>query len=446
MNRNIRQTLIAPAALLLMAAISLGTASCTQDNDEPGGTLPEGGITLVPAVAPVTAWNAGGNAADTPQRTPGTRADATIGASLTGGELIIMIARHPSGGGEPTYPDDILGSNYFSVSTDGKLTRVPFSGRPVEMEAPLGIDAPGEYLVGCSGEVSLITDGITYRSYISNNLGQDITIGTDGKLTLPLSIDAGGLRLNVKNTDGTAYTGADVTATLKTVSQAGGVTAPFDVKTLTSGAPAAIWGDISSNRIVNAGAPVLELATGGKTYHVNAPRQISFTVRRLYTFNVRVGATGITVSSDDLGIADFEAVAVTNVEAEPVPLYEGQPAKLLAIPGRTAYWVAPVDANASITWINIDFDAICPAGWHVPTKDDFEAMTGFTADSGYFSENYDALEALFSADNSYWSSTEHWRDASCVWRLTIRNKDHGTAGIDWTSKEADNRVRCVRAK
>lgn len=93
-------------------------------------------------MAPVTAWNAGDNA-------PDTRADATFAASLTGGEIIIMIARHPSGGGEPTYPDDILGSNYFSVSTDGKLTRVPFSGRPEEMEAPLGIDAPGEYLVGC---------------------------------------------------------------------------------------------------------------------------------------------------------------------------------------------------------------------------------------------------------------------------------------------------------
>ena len=442
MNRNIRQTLLAPAALLLMAAISLGTASCTQDDEnEPGGTLPEGGITLVPAVAPVTAWNAGGNAADTPQRTAGTRADATFAASLTGGELIIMIARHPSGGGEPTYPDDILGSNYFSVSADGKLTRVPFSNRPEEMEAPLGIDAPGEYLVGCSGEVSLITDGITYRSYISNNLGQDITIGTDGKLTLPLSIDAGGLRLNVKNTDGTAYTGADVTATLKTVSQAGGLTAPFDVKTLTSAAPAAIWGDIYPSSSVNVGDPVLELSTDGKTYRVNAPRQISFSRARLYTFNIRVGATGITVSSDELGIADFEAVAVTNAEAEPVPLYEGQPAKLLAISGKTAYYVAPVDANTSALWGSIDSNT-CPAGWHVPTKDEFVAMTGIPADASDHSENKDAIKAVFPGYNTYWSSAED--DNINAWYLGV-NTD-GTSYISKRSKEGSSRLRCVRKK
>lgn len=431
---NLLSALLGQAALLLMAAIGLGTASCSQDNDEPGGTLPEGRITLVPTVAPVTAWNAGDNA-------PDTRADATFAASLTGGEIIIMIARHPSGGGEPTYPDDILGSNYFSVSTDGKLTRVPFSGRPEEMEAPLGIDAPGEYLVGCSGKVSLITDGITYRSYISNNLGQDITIGTDGKLTLPLSIDAGGLRLNVKNTDGTAYTGAGVTATLKSVSQAGGVTAPFDVKTLTSTAPAAIWGDIFPSSSVNVGDQLLELAvSGGKTYRVNAPRQITFSGARLYTFNVRVGATGITVSSDELGIADFEAVAVTNVEAEPVPLYEGQPAKQLAILGKTAYWVAPVDASAAIEWGSINFDAICPAGWYVPTKDDFVAMTGLPADQDFHGDNNDAIKAVFPAGNRYWSSTESDLHA---WVLDVVD---GTSSIGTYSKVFSRHVRCVRAK
>ena len=112
------------------------------------------------------------------------------------------------------------------------------------------------------------------------------------------------------------------------------------------------------------------------------------------------------MSSDELGIADFEAVAVTNVEAEPVPLYEGQPAKQLAILGKTAYWVAPVDASAAIEWGSINFDAICPAGWYVPTKDDFVAMTGLPADQDFHGDNNDAIKAVFPAGNRYWSSTE----------------------------------------
>ena len=236
---NLLSALLGQAALLLMAATALVVTSCTQDNDEPGNTLPEGKITLVPTVAPVTAWSTADGAADNRSAAPGTRADAPVPAALTGGKIGIMIARVPVGGGNPK-PEDILGSNYFSVSADGKLTRIPFSGQPEEMEAPLGVDAPGEYLVGASGTVSLITDGITYESYIANGGGEKMTIAADGKLSIALSIDTGGLRLNVKNTDGTNYTGTDVTATLKTVTQIVG--GGGDVKTLTSTVPSAIWG------------------------------------------------------------------------------------------------------------------------------------------------------------------------------------------------------------
>lgn len=436
MKRNMKQTLLAPAALLLMVAATLGTASCSQDNEEPGGTLPEGKITLVPTVASTTAWN---TATDSPtatgksDATPGTRADATIGASLTGGEVFIALMTTDQ---EPK----ILGCNYYSVSADGKLTRLPFNSRPNETETPLSVDAPGQYVASGEGQqVTLTTDGISYRAYVRNEVAL-ITIGTDGKLSMPFPIESGGLRLNVKNTDGTAYTGADITAKPLTVT-ASGTSASFEVKTLTAGAPAAIWGDISSGGSVNAGDPLLELAIGNKTYHVNAPRQITFSRARLYTFNVRVGATGITVSSDDLGVADFEVVAVTNAEAEPEVLYEDQKPNLLAISGQTAYWVAPVDANASIQWGSIDFSTICPAGWHVPAKEELVAMTGIPADAREHSENKDAIKAVFPADYSYWSSTESGSDA---WCLSV-NTD-GTSIISTNYKTSSYHVRCVRAK
>lgn len=425
---NLLSILLGRAALLLMAATALGVTSCAQDNEEPGGTLPEGKITLVPTVASTTAWNA---ATDSP--TAAGKSDATIGASLTGGEVFIALMTTDQ---EPK----ILGCNYYSVSADGKLTRLSFNSRPNETEAPLSVDAPGQYVASGEGEeVTLTTDGISYRAYVRNEVAL-ITIGTDGKLSMPFPIESGGLRLNVKNTDGTAYTGADITAKPLTVT-ASGTSASFEVKTLTAGAPAAIWGDISSGGSVNAGDPLLELSTGGKTYHVNAPRQITFSRARLYTFNVRVGATGIKVSSDDLGIADFEAVAVTNVEAEPVPLYNGAIPNSLAISGKTAYWVAPVDANANIQWGSIDFNTICPAGWHVPTKDEFVAMTGIPADNINRGDNFGAVSAAFP-DGRYWSFTE---SGSNVWVLTVIGYSSNLS-IDEAGKTGSYHVRCVRAK
>ena len=427
---NLLSILLGRAALLLMATTALGVTSCSQDNEEPGGTLPEGKITLVPTVAPVTAWNAGDNA-------PDTRADATIAASLTGGKIGIDISTL---GADGNSAGQKIGCNYYSVSADGKLTRLPYdSGNLDETEADLAVDAPGDYWMYSGGTVTLTTDGIEYSGSFVRNEGAKTTIAADGKFSIALSICAGGLRLNVKNTDGTDYTGTDVTAKPLTITpdQYG---ASFEVKTFTSTVHSAIWGDISSSSSVNKGDPLLELATGGKTYRVLAPRQISFTAARLYTFNVRVGATGITVSSDDLGIADFEAVVVTNAEAEPVPLYNGAIPNSLAISGQTAYWVAPVDANADITWINIDFDAICPAGWHVPTKDEFVAMTGIQ-DSDPHSENNDAIKAAFSV-GTYWSFTELEGGAGAYYL----NVSDDASDISGYTKGASYHVRCVRKK
>ena len=428
---NLLSAFLGQAALLLMAATALVVTSCTQDNDEPGNTLPEGKITLVPTVAPVTAWSTADGANESPNVAQKLMSPPTSEASLIGGEVWIALS---TTGGAP----QSLGCNYYSVSADGKLTRLPFNSRPNETEAPLSVDVPGQYTASGEGEVTLTTLGISHRAYVCNETSV-VTIGTDGKFSMSFPIASGGLCLNVKNTDGTAYTGADVTATLKTVSQCSGKA--FDVKTLTAADPTGMWGDIEHTSSVNAGDPLLELATGGKTYRVLAPRQITFTDARLYTFNVRVGATGITVSSNDLSVGDFEVQVVTNAEAEPVQLYNDQPAHLLAIAGQPAYWVAPVDANPNVEWGNINLATICPTGWHVPTKDEFVAMTGIPADNTSHGDNNDAIKAVFPAGFLYWSSTE---SSSYAWYLGV-NPD-GTSLITTYNKLGPNRVRCVRAK
>lgn len=316
---NLLTSLLGPATLLLVAVAAMVMTSCSQDTDEPGGgVLPEGKITLAPTMAPVAAWStADGDA-------PGTRADAPIATSLTGGEIAIEISTL---GADGNSAGTKIGCNYYSVSADGKLTRLPYDpGNLDETEADLAVDAAGEYWMYTGGTATLTTDGIEYSVGRVYNDGAKVIIAADGKLAIALSIDTGGLRLNVKNADNSAYTGTDVTAKPLTIS-AYGYGASFEVKTLTAAAPAVIWGDISPSSSVNAGDPLLELATGGKTYRVLAPRQISFLAARLYTFNVRVGATGITVSSDDLGIKDFELQPVTDAEAEtkvkPVSKWDG---------------------------------------------------------------------------------------------------------------------------
>lgn len=418
----------------LASALLLLAAACSRDDNAPGAQ-PEGGIALTPTVALNAGWNTGAD----------TRADQKVPVALAAGGKISLIL---AGVDEALdKPDANMQMNNFEVTADGKLSRIPFSGEEMETEEPLNIAAPGQYFTGGGGEVNFTTDGITYRSYIADpNQGTKVNIGADGKLTLAWKIYAAGLRLNVKGTDGAAYAGADVSATLKTVSQYDSKT--FEVKTLTAVAPSAIWGDIGRNSVV-AGAQLLELTVGGKTYRVNAPRQISFTRGRLYTFNVRVGATSITVSSDDLAIGDFEVQASTSAEADNIPHYNGQPAKLLALPGKTAYWVAPVNAATSVAWTAVDFNTVCPAGWHVPTKDEFVAMMGPGANWSPASSLFITVTAAFphnvgSANTCYWSSTGNNTELDYAYFMSIQDDllvpDNGDL------KSNSFNVRCVKAK
>ncbi|MCM0238777.1 hypothetical protein J8L13_15410 [Bacteroides fragilis] len=124
------------------------------------------------------------------------------------------------------------------------------------------------------------------------------------------------------------------------------------------------------------------------------------------------------------------------------PLYNSSVPNLLAIPGKTAYWVAPDNISEGMSWTDIDFTTLCPAGWHVPTKDEFVAMTGRPADDSFANTNYAAIAAAFPVDGNYWSATE---SGSGAWVLGVSSSDD-TSGIFEISKGSSYKVRCVRKK
>ena len=128
--------------------------------------------------------------------------------------------------------------------------------------------------------------------------------------------------------------------------------------------------------------------------------------------------------------------------------YEGQPANLLAIAGLTAYYVAPENAKTAagattMTWDEAMATDVCPKGWHVPTKDEFVAMTGITVTGSWETTNYAAISVAFSAGDNciYWSST---KDDSYAWYLKV--DDDATSIIELEDKSASYSVRCVRKK
>ena len=128
--------------------------------------------------------------------------------------------------------------------------------------------------------------------------------------------------------------------------------------------------------------------------------------------------------------------------------YEGQTPNLLEISGLTAYYVAPVNAkNAAgaekMSWDEAMAANVCPAGWKVPTKDEFVAMTGIKANAVAASTNYDAIKAAFPVDIYHWSSTE---DDDCAYYLGALANGRSLINSSLKGNSEIYRVRCVRKK
>lgn len=414
-------------ALLFTAAFP----ACTESENDPGNN-PGGKILVSPSMG-LNAWN------DT--SAPGTRADQTLNITLAeGGEISVMLQPMKSGN-----PEGDIQMNRYSVDAAGHLERIAYGGGSVasETEANLNIAAPGDYNLKVAGEaIAAMADGVKFRTYIGTATGGvTAAIAADGKLTIPCKLVSGGVRLNIKSNEGQAYAGADVTAILKGVTQYN--SKPFEEKTLTAAAPSGLWGDIEPTSAITAGTTLMELTVADKVYDVKAPRAITFTAGRLYTFNVRVGATNIIVSSDDLSIPDFEVAGNTDVEAGPI-MYNGQAPIILEITGGVPYYVAPVDAATTVAWTSIDFSTVCPEGWHVPTKAEFKEMFHITVADGSEDSAHDAeIDASVGMQHFWWTVDEV--DADNAWYLVINSGS--SAGVYSSIKSDNNReVRCVRKK
>ena len=161
---------------------------------------------------------------------------------------------------------------------------------------------------------------------------------------------------------------------------------------------------------------------------------------RPVTYNILLTTEGIKTITAEVGT---DWVQGSESIGEFGPPYNGKAPNLLAIPGKTAYWVAPEDANGGnlIPW-NANLNELCPAGWHVPTKEEFLDMTGQKAGHDYNTRNYALIAAAFPTGNGYWSTTE--ATTAFVWFLDVDRS--GRTAVTTLQKPVISRVRCVMAK
>ena len=255
----------------------------------------------------------------------------------------------------------------------------------------------------------------------------------DGKLSEQAIIDA-----FTPETDqsGTGYSASDLLVATGTADKAT-LTLSFDfrhamamVSFKVSNSATDLGVDLGSTLTINGGKPYLDVRENNT-----------------YKYLMKPGNQSVEIMYELGGYK-----TTTNMEAGKIhqislplnkPLYNGKTPNLLAIPGKKAYWVAPVDASESTEWSKINFSTICPAGWHVPTKDDFLAMTDGSP------EGYNAITKVFPiytypVIHSYWSSTAAGNDPRFAWLLW--QPSEGKSTIVTLVKSNLCRVRCVKAK
>lgn len=107
-------------------------------------------------------------------------------------------------------------------------------------------------------------------------------------------------------------------------------------------------------------------------------------------------------------------------------------------------------------------NTVCPSGWRLPTKADYEILLNNYGGSSGYAVNYLALipggksgfSALFGGQRrvtggylcidkhaNFWSSSEG--DDLCAWNLTLLNSEYADM-YDFTSRSCGYSVRCLR--
>lgn len=439
--------------LFLCAAAVCTLGACSENENMPGGAPAGSGIPLIPAVS-ADSWNTPAGAL--------TRAggDTDLPVLLAeGGELKVRLLQLGTDG---TPDGNSAQQNRFQIDADGKLVRLAESTEKGDTHQDLNVPEEGDYYFNLTGLVNCTLDNIPLRGFIDlkGKAGAEgdaafvQTVGKDGKVTFASKFVSAALRVVAKSSDKGAYAGSDITVTLQ--NQTDYNNAPAEVKTLTAAAPTAIWGDLLPEVNHAKDTEVMRIAVDGKTYKVLSPG-FNMLARRLYTFNVLVGATGVVgvELESGTGVADFTPVEVVPAEAEalipPSPIAEG--GKVYSLNG---YWVtAPEVGTKTYPW-NSDTGSTAASNlcdrrggcWRLPTMKDFEAMAGWTVIWPYSDEvgtdakdvlpDKEAWSAAFPS-GSYWSSTVRASDS----KLGMIRTYVGNVNYNWAEKSTPMSVRCV---
>ena len=456
MNRNIRQTLLAPA-LLLLAAITLGLAGCTQGEDALQGADGNAGArTLNINVGPKQGFRSGD--ADSNADTRSTVNESTGAMEWEEGDRIFLAIE----GNDPattmtTYTLVRKATDAWDIY-EGYLTTYDAGGALIDLSAHNTISAitllPGTTLL--NAVQAYHTDCPTRLAETGKNKvnildggsrdcveAYETNVSIDAPLSLNLTRDRinntrlhfpGGLTPGKKYyVDGkTSYKDFDIAPD----SWGTGVGMPFT---------AAADGSLTlCAKIDGTGQTVTLKEKDDDADDTNDKVVYSA------TFNVAYGSSYRCIIS---AAGDINPDNRPNL-LKPDPIVSSNTVYVV-----NGYFVTAPDANerktyqwaASETATEMDSDPCADhGGWRMPTMYDFEKMAGWT-DSNPWSQDIqrevsarvsdkDAWDAAFPG-STYWSSVARTSDSNAWIILSLPN---GTASYRWTDKSVSLCVRCVQ--
>ena len=464
MNRNIRQTLLAPAVLLL--AVTLGLAGCTQGEDAlQGADGNNGARTLNINVGPKQGFisgftsgdnadsNADGSAYSNDPATRSTVNEDTGAMSWQEGDRIFLYVAY-TGASAKSYTMvrnaasawDFYEGYVGTHDKDGNAVNLSgltsFSGIPV----PMGATAITQI-------IAYHTDNDTYPS-------------TNERMVLMKGGSCDMLRQVISNPD----MNAGITLALTHASVArlyfpGGLTPgkkyyPGGLNSISEMLIDQSVGTVASNDFSFTAATDSSLvicitAAGSQTVTLkekdddddNSNDKIVYTA----TFNVAVGSSYRCI---------IPAAGGVNPDSRPNLLL---PAPI--VPGNTVYvvngyFVTAPDANANKTYLwavnndatQMDSDPCAGNGdWRMPTMKDFEAMAGWGTDNPWSQDGASASDTAILSDKDAWnaafphggcwSSVAH-ASGSRAWGMY--SYGNGTAAYSLDEKTNSSYVRCVQ--
>ena len=468
MNRNIRQTLLAPA-LLLLAAATLGLAGCTQGEDALQGADGNDGVRILNInVGPKQGFLSGDADNNTDSRSngndgaPGTRStvDESTGVMAweEGDRIFVLVECNDAANTKPHYTLIRNAADGWDIY-EGYLTTYDAGGNLIDLSAhtpvsaiklPLGTtaiayirvnytDSPTRY-VPKSGEgiqdaerVAFLDGGscdFMHTDIINPAMDASITIALTRSNLTRLHFPGGltpGKKYYVdgfhsQTEFGEAYSGS-------------GTNIPFTADT-------------------DGSLTICFKVEGSSSYNVTLKEKDTDAVVYTATFNVAYGSSYRCIIPAAGGVNPDNRPDLLI----PIPIVPGNAVYVV-----NGYFVTAPDANANKTypWAASDAATVMDndpcaghGGWRMPTMKDFEKMAGWTvvrpwsqdAFRGYaidIESDKNAWSAAFPLFGNYYSSDARSSDSN-VW--VMRSNNNGTGYYEWNYKSLPNYVRCVQVK